>query len=304
MMLSEHDAQAWVGTFLSQFQIQEWFIDINLDRLAAIRLYPLAWMPLYLHAKHSRVEQELVAAIDARVALSQVAPLVHWLDLPDPELDSWIVQDLIRKRALSILAGCPKVGKSTVITHMVASIMRGDSFIDRQCYPTTVLYYALEEIGSEVKVRLQNYGLSDEPLYVREGHIPPRHFITTLREDIEYTSAGFVLIDPLFDILEVASANDYQPLNRALKELLKVCRDTGAHIMAIHHTAKGTNNMLGSQSLRGCTDANIYMELTNHNERLIYSENRYGQPLEKWFSKMREDKTLYFVHSLLGEGDG
>lgn len=299
MRLTESDAQAWVSTFLSRFEIQEWFLEPNLDRLAAIQQYPLAWLPLYLHAKHARIETELVLAIEERVALTAVSPLVHWLELPDPEPDTWIVQDLIRKRALSILAGQPKNGKSTVITHLVANVLQGGEFIDRQCYPTTVLYYALEEIGSEVKARLQNYGLADEPLYVREGHVPPSHFIRILREDIEHTSAGFVLIDPLFDILQVVSANDYQPLNRALKELLKVARDTGAHIMALHHTAKGGNNLLGSQSIRGCTDANLYMEMSPSNERIIYSENRYGVPLEKWFSKMREDKTLYFVHTLL-----
>lgn len=299
MRLTEHDAQAWVSTFLSRFEIQEWFLDVNLDRLAEIQHYPLAWMPLYLHAKHARIETELVVAIEERVALNSVAPLVHWLQLPDPEPDCWIVEGLIRRRALSILAGTPKVGKSTVITHMVSNILHGGEFIDRQTYPTTVLYYALEEIGSEVKARFANYGLGNEPLYIREGHIPPTHFINILRGDIEACNAGFVLIDPLFDILQVVSANDYQPLNRALKELLKVCRDTGAHIMALHHTAKGNNNMLGSQSLRGCTDANIYLELTPGNERLLYSENRYGVPLEKWFARMKEDGTLYFIHSLL-----
>ncbi len=299
LIRNEDDAKAWVSTFLVNFDLSEWFVDINLDRLAAIQQYPLAWMPLYLHAKQNRVEQELVAAVNARVALSQVAPLVHWLDLPDPEPDAWIVEGLIRKGALSILAGCPKVGKSTVITHMLASIMRGGNFIDRACFPTTALYYALEEIGSEVKARLKNYGLGDEPLYIREGHVPPEHFIDMLRGDIASVEAGFVLIDPLFDILQVASANDYQPLNRALKELLKVCRDTGAHIMCLHHTAKGTNNLLGSQSLRGCTDCNLYLELTNANERLLYSENRYGVALDKFFVKMQDDQTLKFIHSLL-----
>ena len=301
MVMTEADAQAWVDTFITYFKLKDWFLDVNLERLAGIQQHPSAWYTLYIIAKQNRIETELMLAIEQHVALSQVNPLLHFLELPDPEPDCWIVDQLIRKGALSITAGCPKVGKSTVLTHLIASVLRGNPFIDRECYPTTVLYYALEEIGSEVKKRLLNYGLSNEPLYIREGHVPPSHFIKLLREDIALVEPGLVLIDPLFDILQVVSANDYQPLNRALKELLRVCRDTKAHIMCLHHTAKGTNNLLGSQSLRGVTDANIYMDMTQANERIIYSENRYGVSLDKWYSKMREDKTLYFQHTLLGE---
>lgn len=298
-MYTELETAESMASMLLGMPIETWFKPINLGRLASIQRFPTAWYQIYLVAKQGRFETELVALIEDHIAMGRINPLIHWSQLPEIPDDQWLVGGLLRKGAMSILAGAPKVGKSTVVTHLVSCLLRGVDFIDRATVPCTVLYYALEEIGAEVKDRFTKYGLSDEPLYVREGHIPPTHFVDILKEDITSVEPCFVLIDPLFDILSVQSANDYQPINRALKELLAVCRETGVHITCLHHTAKGTNTILGAQSLRGATDINIFMDLTQQNERMIYSENRYGTPLAKYFVRMNDDRTLHFIDSLL-----
>jgi len=293
--MTQGEAGLIAGMLLSANDIASWFTETNLKRLAALREHRQEWMKVYIEAKRQHISRELHEAVNEMENRARMADMVHFSDLPGLPEALWIIDELVRRGSLSILAGDPKVGKSTLITHMVSCILQGKVFVDRTTTRARCLYYSLEEIGAEVKQRFLNYGLTDEPLYVREGYVPPSQFASILTADIAASGAEFVLIDPLFDIVEVESANDYVPVNRAIKDLLYVARHTGAHVCCIHHSAKGTGTILGAQSLRGGTDFNMYLlkdEKTG--DRLLHSENRYGAALSKYFVRYRHDKTLTF----------
>lgn len=289
------EAAQIVAAALLTTPVDEWFSDANLHRLAALREHRALWMRVYLEAKRNRIERELLEQVNEIENMARMTDVVHFSQLPDLPEELWIVDQLVRRGSLSILAGDPKVGKSTLITHLVACILRGKTFVDRTTTPARCLYYSLEEIGAEVKQRFLNYGLTDEPLFVREGYVPPARFTSILQRDIEETKAEFVLIDPLFDIVEVESTNDYVPVNRAIKNLLYVARSSGAHVCCIHHSAKGTGTILGAQSLRGGTDFNMYLlKDAKTEDRLLHSENRYGEALDVYFVRLKLDSTLKF----------
>lgn len=274
--------------------VDQWFTDTNLRRLTVLRDHRDLWMRCYMQAKHERIDRELLSLIEEIYNESRMTDMVHWELLPELPDDLWIVDQMVRRGSLSILAGDPKVGKSTLITSLVSSILTGSTFIDRKCTPVTCLYYSLEEIGAEVKARFQTYLSGGEPLYVREGYVPASQFPRILTKDIEQSGAEFVLIDPLFDIVEVESANDYVPVNRAIKELLYISRHLNVHICAVHHSAKA-GGILGAQSLRGGTDLNIYMNLIEKTEdRIVHTENRYGVALDKHYVRLMPDDTLKF----------
>lgn len=292
--MTTEEAAILCSIVLGQPDISAWFTDTNLARLVALRPFRPEWMKLYVEAKRQRMEKELLAAIEERENMSRMTDVVHFSELDDLEEDDWLVDQLVRRKSLSIIAGDPKAGKSTLVTQMIAMMLLGRTFVDRKCQPCRVLYYSLEEIGAEVKAKFMAYGLTDQPLYVREGYVPPSTFSQTLREDIANHQADFVLIDPLFDSLEVEGTNDYVPLNRALKEMLYVARGTGAHVCCIHHANKG-GGILGSQSIRASTDFNMYMKIDEKTEgRYCYSENRYGEALNKYWARLQPDKTLRF----------
>jgi len=289
----ERDRVEVLATALVGLDVATWFTDRNLARLLEVREHRDLWMQCYMQAKHARVEKELVAHLDELENMSRMTEVVQWSDLPDLPDDLWLVEGLIRRQGLSILAGDPKAGKSTLVAALVTAILHGKGFVDRRSTPGRVLYYSLEEIGAEVKERFRPYLRGDEQLFVREGYVPASKFVRILEADIGQHAPDFVIIDPLFDVVEVESANDYVPVNRAIKQILYVARKTGAHVCCIHHSSKG-GTILGSQSLKGGTDCNIFMTKLDSGDRVVHSEARYGLALEKYYCYMQEDKTLKF----------
>ena len=295
----DREAADIIASAILSTEVEDWFSEKTLRKLVAVQPHRDIWMKLVMHAKQCRVEGELNSMVNEASNLARMTEVKHWLDLPDLPDDLWLVDELIRRGSLSIVAGTPKAGKSTLIGDLVASLLKGSQFIDRSCVPTRCLYYSLEEIGAEVKQRFSQYGLTAKhPLFVREGYVPPGKFPFIMEDDIVKHSAEFILIDPLFDIIELESANDYVPVNRAIKDLLYLARKHNVHVCCIHHTAK-QGGILGSQALKGGTDLNVYMEFNKQNDRVVYSECRYGRPLEKHLVKMRPDRTLRYEPALL-----
>src|SRR5262245_14100822 len=62
----------------------------------------------------------------------------------------WIVQKLLRSSGLSLLAGKPKSGKSTLARQLAVSVARGVPFLGRPTRVAPVLYVALEDIDDEL----------------------------------------------------------------------------------------------------------------------------------------------------------
>lgn len=69
---------------------------------------------------------------------------------PD-EQHQWVVQDLLPTAGLSVLAGKPKIGKTTLVRFLALCVSRGEEFLGRKTMKGKVLYIALEEKEFEVK---------------------------------------------------------------------------------------------------------------------------------------------------------
>src|SRR5690242_7549256 len=72
------------------------------------------------------------------------------LSKPQEEIE-FLIEEMLIKAGLGLLAGKPKAGKSTLARVLAFAVARGTLFLG---YPTrqgNVLYYALEEKESEVR---------------------------------------------------------------------------------------------------------------------------------------------------------
>jgi len=288
-----------------------WLTDEVIRDLLELREHPELWFDIQSMLRDVRMEDVVLSRMEEVSNYSRMAPIVHWRDLPDMPEDIWIVDRLVRRGSLSIFAGDPKVGKSTLIAGMISAILTQRPFIKRATTPCRVLYYALEEIGAEVKERFNRYLTGEEPLYVREGYVPPSQFLKILEEDITQTEAEFILIDPLFDILNLENTNEYVQVNNALKALLQVARRRNVHISVIHHAAK-SGGILGSQALRGSTDLNMYATVVSRNEakadpmvhegqRIFYAEVRYGEAIARHIYTLDGELHVHFDDLLEGD---
>lgn len=175
---------------------------------------------------------------------------------------------------------------SVTARNLIYRVSRGETFFGRKTMSrgTPVLYLALEEKAEELRDHFRRLGATNEPIWLYVGPIPLEEALSTLAGEIEKRKARLAVVDPLFDMLSLADTNDYALANRAMKAVLAIGRQTGCHILALHHNSKhgeqgSARSILGSAALRGATDANLTMRKGNNDVRYFATEVRYGEDI-------------------------
>jgi RecA-family ATPase len=220
-----------------------------------------------------------------------IAPL---LDLPELLVQSptggrgYLLRDTLPLGGISLLAGDPKCGKSTVARHLmrvVASVDSDPAWIGRSVKTGTVLYYALEELLDEVVNVFRQAGCIDEPIYLRAGDLGGVPLVEIMKYDMADTNPKLIVVDPMMDALGVNDINNYAEVNANLKAMVNMIRQTDAHLMFIHHSNKSgirtASSILGSRAIEGATDCNIIMYERDDGKRVLFSKQRYGIPIPK-----------------------
>lgn len=213
----------------------------------------------------------------------QFISLRELLNEPDEQF-RWVVQDRLICGGLSLLAGKPKAGKSTLARYLALCVGRGADWLG---FPTTggsVFYLALEEKRSEVKRHFKTMGaIPDDPiqLFIAPS---PEDGLQQLREAASKEHPALIIVDPLLKMIRVRDSNDYAVVTAALDPLLTLARDTGAHVLAVHHLGKGErfggDAILGSTAIFAAVDTALLMKRSDK-YRTISSIQRYGEDLEE-----------------------
>lgn len=202
---------------------------------------------------------------------------------PDEQV-AWLVAQRLPAGGLSLLAGKPKAGKSTLARCLVLSVARGESWLGCQTTRGLVFYLALEEKRSEVRRHFDVMGTTaDDPIKVFVAP-SPRDGLQQLHAAAERERPGLIVIDPIVKFTRVKDLNDYAQVTTALEPLLTLARETGAHMLAVHHLGKaersGGDAILGSTALFAAVDTALLMKRTER-YRTLSSIQRYGEDLEE-----------------------
>lgn len=101
---------------------------------------------------------------------------------------------------------------------------------------------------------------------------------------VESLKPVLLIIDPLFRLVKLKDGNDYIQVTNALEPLLRLARDSGTHVLCVHHSPKGERNpedcVLGSQAIFGSVDTLMIMK-RHENYRTLQTIQRYGEDLEE-----------------------
>src|SRR5262249_37414999 len=93
-----------------------------------------------------------------------------------------------------------------------------------------------------------------------------------------------VIVDPLFRFVRVRDGNDYAAVTNALEPLHALARESGAHVLTVHHMGKGDRQggdaVLGSTALFAAVDTLLVMK-RNDKYRTLSTIQRYGTDLEE-----------------------
>jgi hypothetical protein len=207
--------------------------------------------------------------------------------LNEPEEETpWLLEGILPSGGFSTVVGKPKAGKSTWARNLSLKVGRGESFMGRDTEPGGVVYLALEEKRSEVKNHFKKMGaLGDEEVYIYAS-TAPADALLQIRKVVEEKRPVLLIIDPLFRLARVKDGNDYIQVTNALEPLLSLARETGTHVLVVHHAGKGDrtggDSILGSTAIHGSVDTAIFIRRHERGEesyRSISSSQRYGDDL-------------------------
>jgi 5S rRNA maturation endonuclease (ribonuclease M5) len=208
--------------------------------------------------------------------------LRDYFDSPQEE-QPWLVEGRLPAGGMSVMTAKPKIGKSTLARQLALDVSTGEPFLERETQQGAVLYFALEEKRQEVTNHFRDLGATgDEPIHIHCGSAPLAA-LEEARTLLRQYRPALLVVDPLFKFTRVKDGNDYAGMTAALEPILALARETGTHILVVHHSGKGeradpTDAILGSTAIFGNVDTAIM--LAKHDSyRTISTSQRYGEDL-------------------------
>jgi RecA-family ATPase len=169
-------------------------------------------------------------------------------------------------------------------------ILRGANFLGRQCKQGSVQYYGIEEQLEVVNASFKRLGITNQDsLLVHIGDPLAGDTLSDFRDILTGTKPALAVIDTLFDFLEVESENNYKEVKRELRKIRQIARETGTHILLVHHNSKGNKDdhrrgnrgILGSQAIAGGVDTIMVLEVEG-NSRIMTTS---GREIKRWVNR-------------------
>ena len=270
-----------------------------------VRRIPLPGLPDkgdvsdWLNAGHTAAE--LIAIIkaappfkgNASVVLKPKLELTSLADLlsePDDALE-WLVDDRIPGGGLVLLAGKPKAGKSTLARSLAFCVAAGEPWLGHHVVCGPVWYLALEDKRSEVRGHFRRMGATgQEPIWMLVGEAP-QNCLALLEQRAKEEKPVLIIVDTLQRLIQAKDMSDYAEVTTKFSPLLKLCRETGAACVVLHHANKygeGLDCILGSTALSGSVD-NIFIMGRGEHERTLQSIQRVGPDLDSTVVTLDEE---------------
>lgn len=206
-----------------------------------------------------------------------------FLNEPDDHV-VWLVKDMLPKGGLSVIGGKPKAGKSTTARNLAIAVARGEPFLG---FPTTqgpVIYCAFEEKRGEVKRHFQQLGATEDlPIFIFVGSAPD-DMVQQIEKVAAEKKPALIILDTLIKVAKVKDLNDYAQVMKALDPFLRIARESGSHLLLVHHAGKsdrdGGDALLGSTAIFGTVDT-CMIQKRSEKYRTLQTIQRYGTDLEE-----------------------
>ena len=189
----------------------------------------------------------------------------------------------------------PETGKSTMARQLVVAVSQGKSFLGRATARGAVIYWQTEDDAKDVLNAFNRLGSKegDEQIYVLQGD-PESSECQDIAAQLEADqNINLVVIETLDDLLRISDIKENTAARAAFDKFntqLMIPFGHRAAFLALHHMKKtetdfAGDSLLGASTIRGRTDAKIYMAQVSPDDerRLIWSSKRIGRAIPKTF---------------------
>ena len=206
--------------------------------------------------------KEVVAKLRSRAGRSESegddgwSPFIDALDVEaSPATPPCVLAGLAWSGRLSIVAGAPKVGKSTLIAQAIGCRLTGQAFAG-QCVPRdgSVAIVTEEPLGLLAQ-RLRVYGLND----THAGAVwvaAPGHGVDRVFAAFARSHPKVVIVDSFTPWALAAGADSLSdPAGmRRVMDGLRAVADAGAGVLVVHHARRSDGELADSRDLSAAVD--------------------------------------------------
>jgi hypothetical protein len=216
----------------------------------------------------------------------------------------WLVQGYIAEGAITVLSAKVKMGKTTLVTHLIEAVLTKKTFLNANTRHTPVVYLT-EQPRVSFKVALQRANL----IGVREADLRILYFNKTIgipwsavaaaaAEECSRVNAKLLVVDTLaqFAGLTGDSENDSGAVLEAVRPLQEIA-GKGVGVLVLYHDRKSGGEVgdatRGSSALPGAADVVLSLRRPDGNGR---KSLRVLQSLSR-FSETPEELVIEFVEN-------
>ena len=211
-----------------------------------------------------------------------LTPLGDLLSKPDTPVD-YLLDGRLVLGTVSALVGKPKVGKGTLARNLCLAVGRGEEFLGFGTKQGECIYLALEEREEDVRNDFRAMGADGtEPIFIHAAAAPAEG-MKVLCALVRERKPRLVVIDPIFRLARVKDEKAYAETYAALGPLIDAARESGSHVMILHHSGKSLkadaiDSPLGSTAIGGAVATLIVIRRTEA-YRIMQTVQRIGQDM-------------------------
>lgn len=221
---------------------------------------------------------------------SRIQNIVDYLE-GVPTTIPWIVGNFAYLHGMTIIAGSPKAGKSTLSFEVMRCRESGDAFLEMPVEPGPTLLVT-EEGG--VSVRFKGSELAALDVYDRKasGGEPFEATLKVIADWCQHNPRGLVFIDTLAAWAGIEDENDSAEMQKAIDAIrLAIAEPFEVAVILIHHARKGGGSngeaIRGSGAILAAVDHVV--ELKRHdrheNRRWLDIMSRVLPQQERWLAE-------------------
>lgn len=220
----------------------------------------------------------------------------------------WLVEGLLPKGGICMLAGDSGVGKSWIGFHLGQTVAAGIPFLGHfQTERGGVLYLDAESGENLIRRRFKKLwrGLEDEhldpdiPFDVLLSAVnldPQGSGLRALTDRIRRDSISLVVLDPMIHFGS-AEENESRDMASFLEGIRGVSRDTGTVFLLIHHVRKesrissnAAGQMIrGSSAIRAVMDSVLYVRRLNDGRLQVeHDKSRHAEPTNRFMVEITD----------------
>ena len=233
-------------------------------------------------------EYEALEALNVLIDPMVEEPEVHWRQFSaDTGEVEWLVDGLITRGSLSMIASVPKAGKSTMARNLLVKAAQGGSWLGRTVEKVPALLVSCHEDSPEMlKDHFERMDLGEtDPLYLAVNKDWTQGPVPRLENIVSRRGIGLVVIDTMAAFIPAKDLNDYALVKSALAPLKEMASRTNTTVLLLHHHNKSNrasegSGVLGSQVIHG--ELVHLLEIRREGSiRTLTTNQRVGDTLER-----------------------